>query len=72
MSDAPARRFGLPVEAIRPGADASLALWDLNAEYEIDPGDFLSMGRATPFAGWRVNGKCVETLYRGNTVWRIS
>ena len=71
MSDAPARRFGLE-SGIRVGADANLALWDLNAEYEIDPNDFISMGRATPFAGWRVNGACVETLYKGNAVWRMA
>ncbi len=69
MSAAPARRFGLPAEGLRPGADASLALWDLNAEYAIDPGDFLSKGKATPFEGWKVSGRCVETIYRGKTVW---
>ncbi len=72
MSDAPARRFGLPVEAVRPGSDASFALWDLNAEYSIDPDSFLSMGKATPFAGWHVNGKCVETMYKGETVWQMA
>lgn len=70
MSAAPARRFGLPVNEIKPGADANLALWDLNAEYEINPADFLSMSRATPFEGWKVHGRCVEMLYRGKTVWR--
>ena len=69
MSAAPAARFGLPTEGLRPGAPANLALWDLDADYEIDPADFLSMGRATPFEGWRVNGACVETIYKGKTVW---
>ena len=72
MSTAPARRFGQKENAIVPGATANLALWDLDAEYEIDPNDFLSMGRATPFTGWRVSGMCVETLYKGNTVWRTA
>ena len=70
MSAAPAHRFRLPAPAIAPGAPASLSLWDLDAAYGIDPDGFLSMGRATPFAGWRVNGRCVETLYNGNTVWK--
>ena len=70
MSLAPARRFGFPCEGLRPGADANLALWDLDAAYTIDPADFLSKGRATPFEGWKVCGECVETLYRGNTVWK--
>jgi dihydroorotase len=68
MSTAPAKRFGLE-SGISPGRPANLALWDLNAEYEINPDDFVSMGRATPFAGWKVNGMCVETLYKGKTVW---
>ena len=68
MSVAPARRFGLE-SGIAPDADANLALWDLDAEYKIDPADFLSMGKATPFEGWKVNGRCVETLYKGETVY---
>ena len=70
MSTAPAERFGLE-SGIHPGATANLALWDLDAEYTIDPADFLSMGRATPFAGWKVNGQCMETICRGTTAWRI-
>ena len=69
MTAAPAKRFGLPVDELATGADANLSLWDLSAGYEIDPADFLSMGRATPFEGWKVSGACVETLYRGGTVW---
>ena len=72
MSAAPAKRFGLPVKDIRPGAVANLALWDLDAEYTIDSDDFLSKGRATPFEGWTVSGRCMETIYHGRTVWRAS
>ena len=69
MAIAPAKRFGFDC-GIAPGADADLALWDLDAEYAIDPADFLSLGRATPFAGWKVRGRCVETLFRGRTVYQ--
>ena len=71
MSVAPAERFGIPC-GIAPGAEANLTLFDLDAEYTIDPETFLSMGRATPFAGRTVRGRCVETIYKGNTVWRDS
>lgn len=71
MSAAPARRFGLE-SALRTGAPANLALWDLDAEYAIDPNAFASMGRATPFAGWKVNGACVETICHGMTVWHMN
>lgn len=58
----PRRRFGLPL-----GTDYSV--WDLNAAYAIAPEDFLSKGRATPFAGWQVNGKCIATVCGGKLVY---
>ena len=58
----PRRRFGLPL-----GTDYSI--WDLNAAYPIDPEDFLSKGRATPFAGWQVSGKCIATICDGKLVY---
>ena len=58
----PRKRFGLPL-----GTDYSV--WDLNAAYTIDPKDFLSKGKATPFAGWQVNGKCVATVCDGRLVY---
>ena len=58
----PRRRFGIPL-----GTDYSI--WDLNAQYTVDPEDFLSMGKATPFAGWRVNGKCMATVCNGELVY---
>lgn len=61
----PRRRFGLPL-----GTDYSI--WDLNAAYPIDPEDFLSKGRATPFAGWQVNGKCIATVCDGKLAYAAS
>ena len=58
----PRRRFDLPL-----GTDYSI--WDLNAAYPIDPEDFLSKGRATPFAGWQVNGKCIATVCDGKLAY---
>ncbi len=58
----PRARFGLP-----PGADYSL--WDLNASYPIDPAEFVSLGRATPFAGRRVFGRCKLTVHDGTAVF---
>lgn len=58
----PRNRFGIPL-----GNDFSL--WDLNAEYRVDPKDFLSMGKATPFQGWAVWGKCMATFYDGKAVY---
>lgn len=58
----PCRRFSLPV-------NTGLTMYDLNASYRIDPKDFLSMGRATPFAGWEVQGRCLLTALNGKAVW---
>ncbi len=59
----PRKRFGIPM-----GTDYSL--WDLEAESTVDPADFLSMGKATPFAGWKVNGKCLATVHDGKVVYQ--
>lgn len=70
MSAAPARRFKLPGGAIEVGKPADLAVFDTDTEYKIDPAEFASMGRATPFEGWRVKGKCLMTVCAGRTVWQ--
>jgi dihydroorotase len=59
----PRKRFNLPL-----GEDFSI--WDLDAAYEIDPQDFLSMGKATPFQGWKVCGKCLLTVCDGKIVYQ--
>ena len=63
MSGAPRRRFGIP-------ADPGLTVWNLNEEFTVDPEEFLSMGRATPFEGMRLFGRCALTVWNGRTVYR--
>jgi dihydroorotase len=59
----PRRRFGIPI-----GNDYSV--WNLDAEWTITPElDFLSMGHATPFEGWRVRGINVLTVCDGKPVY---
>ena len=70
MSSAPAQRFGIPGGEIEVGKPANLAVFDIDTEYTIDSSEFASMGRATPFEGWRVRGKCLMTVCAGRTVWR--
>ncbi|MBR7070795.1 MAG: dihydroorotase [Clostridia bacterium] len=59
----PRKRFGIPL-----GKECSV--WDLNEQYLIDPDDFLSKGRATPFSGLSVFGKCCYTLHNGTIVYQ--
>ena len=56
------RRFQIPL-----GNDFSV--WDLDAEYSVDPQEFVSLGKATPFQGWKVNGKCMLTVCDGKIVY---
>ena len=62
LSDNPRKRFGIQ-------SDPGRSIWNLEEEYIIDPDDFLSKGKATPFKGWKVFGRCIETTYNGNTVY---
>ena len=59
----PRKRFGLTL-----GRDFSV--WDLDAESTVDPKDFLSMGKATPFEGWKVSGRCLATIRDGRIVYQ--
>ena len=48
---------------------ADFSLWDLNESYVINPEEFKSMGRNTPFTGWEVSGRCRMTVCGGDIVW---
>ncbi len=63
LTTAPRKRFGIPLE------EGDTCLWDLNREYVLDPEEFHSLGRATPFAGRRLWGRCLRTTHRGKTVY---
>ena len=65
MAITPRRRFGIPLR------DDDFCAWDLEAQYVIDPEEFLSKGRATPFAGQSVYGRCLKTVHAGRTVFEL-
>ncbi len=60
----PRERFGLPL-----GNDFSV--WELEKEFTVDPDEFLSMGKATPFAGEKLFGKCMLTVCDGKPVYKM-
>ena len=66
---APRRLFGLPGGALDEGADADLAVLDLNRPHMIDSGTFRSLGRATPFDGWGVSAAVAMTICGGEIVY---
>ena len=55
MTINPKKRFSIPL-------DDGFTVWDLSKSYKIDSNEFLSKGRATPFEGTEVYGKCVLTV----------
>lgn len=54
---------------IKVGETADIAVFDLSQEYDIDSSDFVSKGRATPFDGNHVFGKCILTICDGKVVY---
>ena len=69
MSISPSERFGLK-SGIKQGNPADLCVFDLEREYEINPANFYSKGKATPFKGKRVYGRCVMTICGGRVVYK--
>ena len=63
MAVNPRKRFNIP-------ETPDFSVWDLSKEYTIDPADFLSKGRATPFTGWKVQGENLMTIVGGKIVWQ--
>ena len=62
MSVNPRKRFGI-------NTDPGFTVFEVSEEYEIDPEEFLTMGRSTPFTGTKVFGRCLATVYDGKTVY---
>ncbi len=70
MAVAPRRAFGIGGGEIELGAKADLAVLDLTSKYIVNPDDFLSKGKATPFEGWLVYGENTMTIVDGKIVWK--
>ncbi len=58
----PCQRFGLPMDG--------WSIWDLNEKYTVDPADFVSRGKASPFSGMEVFGRNMATVLNGKAVWK--
>ena len=64
----PARAFGLNKGTLAPGADADVVIMDPSYSWVVDPEQFHSKSRNTPFAGWNVKGKVIATVVGGTVV----
>lgn len=62
MAINPRKRFNLPFEG-------GVCIWDLDDQYTVDPEEFQTMGRFSPFTGETVFGRCLATVLDGKAVW---
>lgn len=63
LSVNPRKRFNIPLHN-------DYTVWNLNEKQIINPNEFLSMGRATPFENTEVYGKCLLTVCGDKTVYK--
>ena len=61
----PRKRFGIT-------SDVGFAVWNVEKGYSINPDDFATLGRATPFEGREVFGENLLTVYNGFVVYRTN
>ena len=64
MSFAPKRRFSLAYQ------EGDATFFDISTPYKIDPTQFFSLGRSTPFTGREVYGQCLFTMVKGEVKWK--
>ncbi len=71
LSASPARILGLKGKGtLNEGSDADLTLFDPTAKITVDPSRFRSKSRNTPFKGWSLKGRIVQTIVAGKVVYR--
>jgi dihydroorotase len=69
---APASIIGLPPPSLAIGSPANLVLLDLNSEWVVNPEDFASKSRNTPFSGWPLTGRAVMTFCDGRLIFDLT
>ncbi len=69
MSVKPREIFGIEGGRIAEGEPANLCLLDTERQWTVNPDEFVTMGRATPFEGWELCGENLLTILRGEIVY---
>ena len=69
MSYNPAKVLGLEKGIVQEGAAADLVVFDPECQWIVDPEEFLSKGKNTPFAGRTVTGKVLATIVDGEIAY---
>ena len=63
LCESPRERFNIPL-------GDSFSVWNLSEKYRVDPGEFLSLGKATPFEGQELFGRCAITVFDKKIVYK--
>ncbi|HET7276339.1 MAG TPA: dihydroorotase, partial [Longimicrobiaceae bacterium] len=71
MSCAPARAMSIDGGTLKVGSRADVTMFDPSLEWVVDPRNFRSMSRNTPFTGWRLKGRPTRTIVGGRTIWTL-
>ncbi|MCS7065609.1 MAG: amidohydrolase family protein, partial [Fimbriimonadales bacterium] len=69
LSTRPAQLLGLPAGTLQIGTPADVVVIDPNARWQVNPEQFRSLGRNTPFAGWELPGRVRHTFVNGIRVY---
>ncbi|MEI8340385.1 MAG: dihydroorotase [Verrucomicrobiota bacterium] len=67
----PAKLVGLDRGTLSIGAVADVTLIDPDLEWTVDKNASFSLARNTPFHGWQLKGRAVQTIVAGKTVWKL-
>ena len=70
MSTNPASILKLQKGRLTLGSDADITIFDPNEEWIVNPGEFASKGRNTPFGGYRLKGKVKYTIVAGKIIYQ--
>ncbi|MDP9206355.1 MAG: dihydroorotase [Gemmatimonadota bacterium] len=70
MACAPARVFNLPGGSLKKGGVADVTVFDPSERWKVDPSQFLSKGRNSPYTGMTLVGRATCTIVAGSVVYR--
>ncbi len=65
MTSNPAKILGINKGSLQIGADADITIIDQGKEWEVDATKFFSRSKNTPFNGWKLKGKVIQTIVGG-------
>jgi dihydroorotase len=65
----PARLLDLPKGTLSIGADADVTVFDPEAEWMFLAEESASKSKNSPFSGWKLKGRAVETIVAGKLIW---